>query len=77
MSNWIGVFGPAGMSPAIVAKINAEVQKIMRSPEIQKRLATEGAKFIPMDAEQFAAFQKSEMVKWAKTIKDANIGKVE
>jgi len=73
VSNWIGLFGPAGLSPAIVARINAEVQKIMRSPEIQKRLETEGAQFIPMSPEQFAAFQKSELAKWAKTIKDANI----
>jgi tripartite-type tricarboxylate transporter receptor subunit TctC len=73
VSNWIGLFGPAGMPPAIVARLNAEVQKIMRSPEIQKRLETEGAKFIPMTPEQFAIFQKSELGKWAKTIKDANI----
>jgi tripartite-type tricarboxylate transporter receptor subunit TctC len=73
VSNWIGLFGPAGMPPAIVARLNAEVQKIMRSPEIQKRLETEGAKFIPMSPEQFATFQKAELTKWAKTIKDANI----
>ncbi len=73
VSNWIGLFGPAGLPPQIVARLNAEVQKIMRSPEIQKRLETEGAKFIPMSPEQFAAFQKSELTKWAKTIKDANI----
>jgi tripartite-type tricarboxylate transporter receptor subunit TctC len=73
VSNWIGLFGPAGTPSAIVARLNAEVQKIMRSPEIQKRLETEGAKFIPMTPEQFATFQKSELTKWAKTIKDANI----
>ena len=73
VSNWIGLFGPAGMPPAIVARLNAEVHKIMRSPEIEKRLETEGAKFVPMSPERFAAFQKAEMSKWAKTIKDANI----
>jgi tripartite-type tricarboxylate transporter receptor subunit TctC len=73
VSNWIGLFGPAGMPPAIVARLNVEVQKIMRSPEIQKRLETEGAKFIPMTPDQFATFQKAEITKWAKTIKDANI----
>jgi len=73
VSNWIGLFGPAGMPPAIVARLNAEVQKVMRSPEIQKRLETEGAKFIPMTPEQFAMFQKAELSKWSKTIKDANI----
>jgi len=73
VSNWIGLFGPAGVPPVIVARLNAEIRKIMLAPDIQKRLETEGAKFIPMSAEQFAAFQKSEMTKWAKTIKDANI----
>jgi tripartite-type tricarboxylate transporter receptor subunit TctC len=73
VSNWIGLFGPAGMPPAIVTRLNAEIQKIMRSPEIQKRLESEGAKFIPMTPEQFAGFQKAELAKWAKTVKDANI----
>jgi len=73
VSNWIGLFGPAGMPPAIVTRLNIEVRKIMRSPEIEKRLETEGAKFVPMTPEQFASFQKSEFAKWAKTVKDANI----
>ncbi len=45
----------------------------MRSPDVQKRLETEGARFIPTTPAQFASFQKEEMVKWAKIIKDANI----
>ncbi len=73
VSNWIGLFGPAGMPPAIVAKLNAAVQAIMSSPKIHKRLETEGAKFIPMSPEQFETFQKAEIIKWAKTIKEANI----
>jgi tripartite-type tricarboxylate transporter receptor subunit TctC len=73
VSNWIGLFGPVGLPPAIVARLNAEIQKVMRTPEIQKRLETEGAKFIPMSAEQFGTFQKAEIAKWAKIIRDANI----
>lgn len=73
VSNWIGLFGPTGMPSAIVARLNVEVQKIMRSPEIQQRLETEGAKFVPMTPDQFAAFQKAEITKWAKTIKGASI----
>jgi tripartite-type tricarboxylate transporter receptor subunit TctC len=73
VSNWIGLFAPAGTPPEIVAKLNAEVQKIMRSPDVQKRLEAEGARFIPTTPGQFAAFQKDELVKWAKIIKDANI----
>ena len=73
VSNWIGLFAPAGTPPEIVAKLNAEVQKIMRSPDVQRRLEAEGARFIPTTPGQFAAFQKDELVKWAKIIKDANI----
>ncbi len=73
VSNWIGLFAPAGTPPDIVAKLNAEVQKIMRSPDVQKRLEAEGARFIATTPAQFAAFQRDELLKWAKIIKDANI----
>ncbi len=58
VSNWIGLFGPAGMSPAIVSRLNAEVRKIMRSAEIQKRLDSEGAKFIPMSPSNSRPFRR-------------------
>ena len=73
VSNWIGLFAPAGTPPEIVSKLNSEVQKIMRSPDVQKRLEAEGARFIPTTPGEFAAFQKDELIKWAKIIKDANI----
>lgn len=73
VSNWIGLFAPAGTPPEIVNKVSAEVQKIMRSPDVQKRLESEGARFIPTTPAQFASFQKDELAKWAKIIKDANL----
>ncbi len=73
VSNWIGLFAPAATSPEIVARWNAEVQKIMRSPEIEKRLESEGAKFIPTTPQSFAAFQRAEAEKWARAIREANI----
>ena len=69
VSNWIALFAPAGTPPEIVKRWNAEVQRIMQSPEIQARLPNEGARFIPMTPEQFAAFQKSEIAKWAPVVK--------
>ena len=73
VSNWIGLFAPAGTPPEIVARLNAEVQKVMRSPEIEKRLETEGAKFIPTTPQSFAAFQRAEAEKWARAIHEAHI----
>ncbi|MBK7661132.1 MAG: tripartite tricarboxylate transporter substrate binding protein [Betaproteobacteria bacterium] len=73
VSNWIGLFAPAGTPPEIVRRLNAEVLKIMQSPEVVKRLESEGAKFLPMTAEQFADFQKAELLKWGKAIREAGI----
>ena len=73
VANWIGMFAPAGTPKEIVDRLNAEIQKIMRSPDVESRLEAEGAKFIPTTPESFAAFQKSESAKWAAAIKAANI----
>jgi tripartite-type tricarboxylate transporter receptor subunit TctC len=69
VSNWIALFAPAGTSPEIVRRWNAEVTKVMQSPEIQARLPGEGARFAPNTPEQFAAFVKSEIAKWAPVVK--------
>lgn len=73
VSNWIGIFAPAGTPKPIINKLNAEIIKIMQQPAVQKRLETEGAKFKPMTPEAFGVFQKNEALKWAKTIKDSGI----
>ncbi len=73
VTNWIGFFAPAGTPREIVIKLNGEVARIMQAPDIQKRLAAEGAKFTPWTPDQFAAFVKDELAKWAKVVKDAGI----
>ena len=69
VNNWVGLFAPAGTSPDIVNRLNAETQKLMTSKEITARLTSEGARFIPMTPEQFGAFVKSEIAKWAPVVK--------
>ena len=73
VTNWIGFFAPAGTPREVVLKLNGEVARIMQAPDIQKRLLAEGAKFTPWTPDQFAAFVKAEMAKWAKVVKDAGI----
>jgi tripartite-type tricarboxylate transporter receptor subunit TctC len=73
VKNWIGLFGPAGMPPAITEKLNAEVMRIMASAEVQPQLASAGARFSPNTASEFAQFVQAEIRLWAKVIKDANI----
>lgn len=69
VTNWIGLFAPAGTSPDIVRRWNGEVMRIMQSPDIQARLPVEGTRFSPNTHDQFAAFVKSEIAKWAPAVK--------
>ena len=69
VNNWIGLFAPAGTPPEIVKRWNAEVMRVMQSPDIQARLPVDGARFTPNTPEQFSAFVKSEIVKWAPVVK--------
>jgi tripartite-type tricarboxylate transporter receptor subunit TctC len=73
VNNWIGLFAPAGTPYEIVLKLNAEVQKIMAAPEVEKRLDNEGARFIASTPESFGAFQKAESAKWGRAIQEAGI----
>ena len=69
VNNWIGLFAPAGTPPEIVQRWNAEVLRTMQSAPIQARLPAEGARFIPTTPEQFGAFVKAEIAKWAPVVK--------
>ena len=69
VNNWIGLFAPAGTPPDIVRRWNAEVTRIMQSPEIQARLPGEGAKFAANTPEQFSKFVVAEIAKWAPVVK--------
>src|SRR5215470_4477603 len=69
VNNWIGLFAPAGAPPELVRRWNAEVQRIMRSREIQARLPAEGARFVVMTPDQFSAFVRAEIEKWAPVVR--------
>jgi tripartite-type tricarboxylate transporter receptor subunit TctC len=69
VNNWIGLFAPTGTPSDIVRRWNTEVTRIMQSPDIQARLPNEGARYSPNTPEQFAAFVKSEIAKWAPVVK--------
>jgi tripartite-type tricarboxylate transporter receptor subunit TctC len=70
---WYVVIAPAGLPPALTAKINADIVKIVKSPAMQKRLADQGARPVGSSPAEAAAFLKSESDKWGKVIKEATI----
>jgi tripartite-type tricarboxylate transporter receptor subunit TctC len=69
ISTWYGFFAPAGTPPAIVAKWNADVTKILQSPEVRDRLVADGAEPSPNTPEQFREFIAREQVKYARIVK--------
>ena len=71
--SWQGIFAPAGTPKDIVVRLNAELVKIIALPDIRERLDSLGVDPVANTSEEFAVFQKAEITKWAKVIKDANI----
>ncbi len=65
---WYGLFAPTGTPRPIVLKVNAEVKRIVELPDLRDRLSAEGAEVNASTPEQFAAYLKTEMVKWAKVV---------
>jgi len=72
-SNWWGIVAPAGVSPAIVRRINTEVAGILAQPEIQKWFVTEGAEAVSKSPDGFRQWIVAEMGKWGKVVKQAGI----
>ncbi len=73
VANWVGVMAPAGTPPAIVARLHQEISAIQNTPEMQKRVANEGAEIGRMSVEEFGAFVRQEIVKWGRVVKSGNI----
>lgn len=69
--SWYGFFAPTGTPRAIITHVNADVKKILASPEIRDRLAGEGAEVASSTPEEFAALIKNDMGKWARVVKQS------
>src|SRR5262245_27569074 len=69
VTNYFGMFAPAGTPAAVIAKLNAEIAKAMHAPDVQSTLASEGAEPAPSSPGEFGAFIKSEISRWAAVVK--------
>jgi len=70
---WHGVLTTGGTPPAIVNKLNAEINRILQLPDVRERLGALGAEIIGGTPQEFADHIKREIPKWAKVIKDAGV----
>jgi len=68
-SIWFSLSGPAGISPEIVNRLNAEVRRALRLPDVRERLRPEGIEPGDLDPQQFAAFMAAELKRWAPIVR--------
>jgi len=70
-NTWFGLVAPAGTPAPIVSKINAEVNRILKMPDVREKFAAEGGGPLGGSSQEFAALLKSDYVKWGKVVKDS------
>jgi tripartite-type tricarboxylate transporter receptor subunit TctC len=71
--SWQGIFAPAGTPKDVVQRLNAELVKILKQPDVRERFESLGLEPVGNTPDEFAAFQRAEVAKWAKVVKDAKI----
>jgi len=68
-SGWYGAFAPAATPREIIAKLNGEINRLMRQPDVAQRLAGDGVEAVTMTPAEFGTYLHSEIVKWGKVVK--------
>ena len=73
VTTWFGLFGPMAMPNDIVAKLNAEVIRVLALPDVRERLFNEGAETSRLTVDEFNTFVRADAARWAQVIKSAGI----
>ena len=73
LTNWFGLLAPAATPKETVLKIHADVIRVLRDPEVKKRITDLGADVVGNSPEEFGAAMRAESAQWAEIIKAANI----
>ena len=69
LGNWVAIVGPAGMPKDTVARLNAEIGKILREPATRDKIAAQGFNIVTSTPDELAAYIRSEHEKWGKLVK--------
>lgn len=73
--NWYAMVGPPQMPPEIVAKLHAALVGALRHADVREKLSLQGAMVVGNSPDEFAAFLRSEIDKWADVVKSAQINR--
>lgn len=73
VDQWYGIIAPAKVPKSIITKLNAAIVEALQQPDVVKRLAADGSTPVGSTADQFTAHIRSEIAKWKRLVKDANL----
>ena len=73
VTNWYGIMAPSATPREIVTKLNAEINRILQTPEVKSRLEELGTRMKPMSPAEFGDFVRAEIAKYSKVAKDAGV----
>jgi tripartite-type tricarboxylate transporter receptor subunit TctC len=73
VANWAGLLGPAGLDPAIVKKLHAEIIDILGTPDMKERIKTLGYDVLATPPDPFGAQIRNDVVRWSAVVKQADI----
>jgi tripartite-type tricarboxylate transporter receptor subunit TctC len=68
---WFGILGPANLPKDVIAKFNADINKALKDPDLQKKLGDQGADVAGSTPEQFAKLVRDDIARWGKIVKDS------
>ena len=71
--SWFGIWGPGNMPKDVLARVSAEIVKVLHAADLKKRYKEQFAEAIGNSPEEFAAYERAERAKWAKVIKDIGV----
>lgn len=73
VTGWLGIVAPRGVPVPIVARLNAELNRIIREPEMVARMESQGAEVVAGTPEEFGTYIRGEIARWAQVTREAGI----
>jgi tripartite-type tricarboxylate transporter receptor subunit TctC len=69
----VGIVGPANLPPAIVKRLNEEINRLLGTPELRERLSGEALEPMPMSPGEFAQYIRGDIARWTRLAKERHI----
>lgn len=70
---WLGLFAPVGTPPAIVARLNSEINRVLQMPDVREKLINGGVTPMGGSPEEFTSFVRADYARWGKIVKDSGV----